>query len=402
MGQGRLKLIAWSFGLPVLALAGLFVVYVVLAEFLPKQSEIDLKHAFEYQRRELHSEAEHLITSDGLARENHRVFTVDLAQLAIYATHARDRALFENLRAILLDNIVVDTPDDPYLHGMVAWGFTADPDDATKRVQSLDASGTTEALRVAEALTLGMDAFSYDDAQTVRDILAAYARHGYAEAHGGDTPTWYIRNYLNLQTRAFATNCFLIDLDPDLVARLAERFDDDALRDLAQRKAKLIEACRIGNEDGAGWGLLHQMIRPEVATAMGPDYVVYSANGHERLNLTLTVAERCVTTNPQAARAAFDFAMDRLDDLRLAYDIDSGQPAHGEEEPHVGPETLAPLLRLAVRLGERDAVETILPHLLRVSADLPESTHPAKLYAIGETLWALEVARRFLALPPSP
>ncbi|MEM8494490.1 MAG: hypothetical protein AAF663_03780, partial [Planctomycetota bacterium] len=200
---------------------------------------------------------------------------------------------------------------------------------------------------------------------------------------------------------AFATNCFLIDLDPDLVSRLAERFDDDALRALAQRKAKLIETCRIGTDpSNAGWGLLHQMIRPEVATAMGPGYVVYSANGHERLNLTLTVAERCITTNPEAARAVFRFAMDRLDDLRLAYDIDTGRPAHGDEELHAGPETFAPLLRLAVHLGEREAVEAIVPHLLRVSADLPESTHPAKLYAIGETLWALEVARRFLAPPP--
>lgn len=334
-------------------------------------------------------------------REDHRVYTVDLAQLAIYAAQAEDREMYDALRAILLDNIVVNTPDDPYLHGMVAWGFSASPSNATQRAEPLDASGTTEALRVAEALTLGIDVFGHPDEQTVRDILAAYTRHATLEAHGGDSPTWYIRNYLNLQTRAFATNCFLIDLDPDLIARLAKRFDDDALRQLAERKTELIKRCRVPDTSG-GSGLLHQMIRPEVATAMGPEYVVYSANGHERLNLTLTVAERCVTTNPDAARAAFTFAMQRLDDLRLAYDIDTGQPARGDDEPHAGPETVAPLLRLAVHLNERKAVEEIRLHLLRVSADLPESTHPAKLYAIGETLWALEVARRYLAKNTMP
>lgn len=345
---------------------------------------------------ELRNEADRLLHNHEIARDHHRVYAVDLAQLAIYAALAEDRAMYDPLRALMLEHLVIDTPvDDPYAHGMVAWGYTADPDDATRRVEPLDASGTTEALRVAEALILGVDAFGHDDEPVVRDILHAYARHQTIE---GDT--WYVRNYFNLGTRGFATNCFLIDLDPDLVARLAERFDDDGLRELADRKAALIERCRVAAP--AGHGLLHQMIRPEIATAMGDRYVVYSANGHEQTNLTLTVAERCVTTNPDAARAALDFALDRLPRLYLHYDTATGRPARGFwATAHGGPETLAPLLRLAVHLDDPDAVEAILPELLRVADELLESDYTVKLYATGETLWALELARQYLDRPPS-
>ncbi len=345
----------------------------------------------------LHKAADETIAQCDFTRDHHRVYTVDLAQLAIYAALAEDRAMFDTLRDLLLRNVVMDAPDDPLIHGMVAWGYTATPGDATQRSEPHDASGTTEALRVAEALTLGIDAFGHDDQQVVRDILDAYARHAVTEPP--ENGTWYIRNYFNLGTRAFATNCFLIDLDPDLVFHLADRLQNDTLHELADRKAGLIEQCRVASR--GGHGLLHQMIRPEVATAMGPSYVIYSANGHEQLNLTLTVAERCVTTNPDAARAAFDFAMARLGDLQLTYNTDTGRPAHGDDTPRAGPETFAPLLRLAVRLEQREAVNEILPHLCRVAADLPESTHPAKLYALGETLWALEVARKFRDDSPS-
>ena len=68
--------------------------------------------------------------------------------------------------------------------------------------KALDASGTTEALRFAEGLWEGARVFGEPaDRELALLVLRAYRRHEYV-----DQGIWLIRNYFNLQTRAFATN----------------------------------------------------------------------------------------------------------------------------------------------------------------------------------------------------
>ena len=311
---------------------------------------------------------------------------IDVAQLATWAAAAGEPA-YAPLRSLLLDHFLVLDEDDPFTHGMVAWAWTPG--------QPLDASGTTEALRAAEALLAGLDAghpaSEPGDAETARLILRAYARH--ATTEGG---LWYVSNYFNLGTRAFATNSFLIDFDPDLLAAAGERFGDDTLRETARRSADLIRRCLTPA------GLLHQMIRPEVATAMGPGYVVYSANGHEQLSLSLSIAERCVNTAPEVSRAVLGFALSALEAhgrLHQHYRYDTGEPAG---RAGAGLETWAPLVRLAVKLGDRAALDAAWPGFLRQAerfaqtlADPSAEPRPERVYILGETLLALRAAASF-------
>ncbi len=307
-----------------------------------------------------------------LARPDGHVYAVDVTQLAIVAALRGERGIYKSLRRVILEELVVTTPGDPYIDGMVAWRY--------KPGEARDASGTTEALRAAEALVEGMDAFGFDDEAVVRRVLAAYGRHAYEE-----NGLWYIRNYFNLQTRAFSTNSFLIDFDPDLLHRLGERFEDEALQELSQKSVELIRRCETRS------GLLHQMIRPEVATMLGPQFMVYSPNNAEQLNNVLAVAERCVVTERATAERVLAFAMSRLSGLRDVYNASSGVPM-GERPASV--DTFAALLRLAVRLGDERAIDRSAGALAEALRQMPMTTGRADLWQIGEVAWAITLWQR--------
>lgn len=311
-----------------------------------------------------------------LPRPDGLVYTVDVAQLATAAARAGDRDTFAVLRDHLLKVTLLTGEHDPFIDGFVAWRSRPDP-----ATEPLDASGTTEALRTAEALLAGIDAgFGHDDLPTVRRIAQGYLRHQYTE-HG----LWYIRNYFNLQTRAFSTNSFLIDFDPDLLHRLGERFEDEALQELSQKSVELIRRCETRS------GLLHQMIRPEVATMLGPQFMVYSPNNAEQLNNVLAVAERCVVTERATAERVLAFAMSRLSGLRDVYDASSGVPM-GERPASV--DTFAALLRLAVRLGDERAIDRSAGALAEALRQMPMTTGRADLWQIGEVAWAITLWQR--------
>lgn len=324
------------------------------------------------------------VEAGDLARtDNGRVYTIDVAQLALYAALAGDRQLYEPLRAFILEHLLIDRGPGDTATGMVAWGYQPDTPP--------DASGTTEALRVAEALWRGSQAFDdLDDRAAVASIIDAYARHATTESG-----VWMIRNYYNLGTEAFITNSFLIDYDPDLLQALADDFGREDWAALAEQSASLVEACRTDA------GLLHQIIRPEVGTIMPhlAPHGLYSINGIEQLSNVLATAERIVHTRPDIARGVLDFCRPRLDHLRLYYRADSGRRLYGEDDTWAGVETWAPLLRLATRLDDRRTHDHALPMVIGLSSNIAVEARPDRLFQLGEALLALQCSTRYTSTP---
>ena len=325
------------------------------------------------------------VSGGDLARDDGAVYAVDVTQLATYAALAGDRELYDPLRRIILDQLLVRrAPGDP-AHGMVAWRYLTDPPDGGLEQ---DASGTTEALRAAEALFAGVEAFGLtEDREAITLIIDAYCRHAATEGQ-----TWMIRNYFNLHPEVynFITNSFLVDYDPDLLNALvtAGLGGDEDWAEVAQKSGELIDKAVTPA------GLLHQMIRPEVGTIM-PHYAaegIYSANGVEQLSNVLTVAERCTTTNPAVSRRVMDFCKKRLHNLRLYYDADTGKRLRGDDDTWAGVETWGPLLRLSVKLDEPLVRQAAQRRVIYLSAGFPEYTGQDRLYRLGEALLALQYA----------
>jgi hypothetical protein len=307
------------------------------------------------------------------AREDGYIYAVDVAQLAVYAARCGDRAMFEPLRAALLERFMVEDGSDE-ARGFVAW--------RQKAGEPLDASGTTEALRAAEALWRGQQAFEglAEDRATVLLILHGYARHG-----AYDQGQWLIRNYYNLRTQTYATNSYLIDYDPQFIDEVAGALDDEALCVLARRSAELVAQAV------APTGLLRQIAQPELRTLMpGGATVFFSPNNVEQLGNSAAVAERCVTTNRSVAEGVLRFAMQRWPRVSRYYDADRGRPV-GEEPADAG--AYAALLRLACRLDDGAACERLEAALLKEAEAFLNQPAGAKLYTAGEILLALEEAR---------
>ncbi|MEM9417502.1 MAG: hypothetical protein AAGA25_00425 [Planctomycetota bacterium] len=339
-------------------------------------------------REKLRAAAFASIQNDELQREDGAVYAVDVTQLATFAAMSNDRELYDPLREIILTQLLVErVPGDP-AHGMVSWRYRENPPEGELQQ---DASGTTEALRAAEALWQGVQAFGLDeDRDTIALILDAYARHAAI-----DNDVWMIRNYFNLHPEVynFITNSFLVDYDPDLLVTVMEAglTGEQDWAEVAEESAKLIDNAQTPA------GLLHQMIRPEVGTIM-PHLVqdgLYSANGVEQLNNVLTVAERCTLTNPEVSYRVLEFARDRMPQLRLYYDANTGKRLPGEHDTWAGVETWGPLLRLAVKLDDDRTAEVAARHVIGLSSGFPDYDREDRMYLLGEALLALQYAMEY-------
>lgn len=330
------------------------------------------------------------IVRDGsLTRDDGAFYAVDVTQLATYAALAGDRELYDPLRDIILNKLLVRRVDGDPAHGMVVWRYqtgSSAGETSGGKPSGGDASGTTEALRAAEALYAGVQAFGLtEDRDAIKLIIDAYCRHAATEGE-----TWMIRNYFNLDPEVynFITNSFLVDYDPNLLVVLAEDFGESEWATVARKSAELI------NKAVTPAGLLHQMIRPEVGTIM-PHYAaggIYSANGVEQLSNVLTVAERSSTTNPEVAQRVMDFCKKRLHNLRLYYHADTGKRLDGEQDTWAGVETWGPLLRLSIELDEPLVQRYAERHVIYLSTGFPEYTGQDRLYLLGEALLALQYA----------
>ncbi len=304
----------------------------------------------------------------GTARADGYTYAVDVAQLLLWSARAGDEELYDELRAHALRHLLVDDPDDPFTRGFVLWRH--------RPGEPRDASGTTEALRLAEGLWRGAEAFGRtEDRRLARLILDGYARHAYVD--GG---VWLIRNYFKLETRAFATNSYLVDYAPDFVAEVAAETGDPTLADVAERSYDLLVRAQTEG------GLVYDLVQPEVATLMGPGLVIFSPNDVVQLSNAATAAEQGVRGRPHVALAVLGLAKEKLPRLDVSY---LGRTGDVAVRRRPGMETYASLTRIAVHLRDDEALAELLPELLAASETTARHPPEPRLYVASELLLAL-------------
>ena len=305
-----------------------------------------------------------------LARPDGYVYAVEVGELLAWSALAGDRPLYDRLRAEAL-RFVRDDPSDPYTQGFVAW--------RRRDGEAHDASGTTEALRVAEGLWRGAAAFDLPaDRALSLLVLRGYARHA-AELHG----TWLVRNYFNLGTRAFATNSFLVDYAPDFLMEVAAAEGDAELEELAQRSYALLLLAR------APTGLIRDAVQPELATLTDAEHVVFSPNDVVQLANAGTAALMGARGRPEAAAGVLGFALARWPRIDAAYFGRTGEAALRRRP---GLETWGILLRLALALEDAPAFERLWPRAAGAVEDFLKREREPRLYVAGELLLALRAA----------
>ncbi|MEO0478694.1 MAG: hypothetical protein AAF196_04365 [Planctomycetota bacterium] len=340
--------------------------------------EGDLDALVERARAEherLEAEIDELFASDlgSLKRPNGFVYAVDVGQLLDYAALAERRDWYEHVRQIATDNLIVLDDDDPFTRGFVLWRFR--PGDGK---EDRDATGTTEALRIAEGLWHGAEVFDRpEDRELSIEILRGYQRH-----EGIDQGVWLIRNYFQFASRGFATNSFLIDIDPDFVREVADTTGDEEFAGLADRMTEQIESAVSPSK------LLHSMIQPEVITLSPEPGAYFSPNNVEHLGNSLNIAEQCVSTNRGVAENVLEFAVRNLGDGKLFFDASTGRPVLRDKG---GTGLWAPMARLAALLEDRENCMKALWRLVG-TRDAPG----AEFWVRGERLLAYRIALDYL------
>lgn len=311
------------------------------------------------------------LAEEDWARDDGWVYAVDVAQLMLWSALSGDGEVYGKLHGFAVANLVLDRHDDPYTSGFVVWRWQRDAEP--------EASGTTEMLRLAEALWRGAEAFgSAEDRELAALILRGYARHTYV-----DNGVWLVRNYFNLATRAFATNSYLVDYAPDFVAEVAAALRDEELAEVAERSYELLADAR------APTGLVYAIVQPEVATLMDERLVIFSPNDVVQLSNSATAAERAVEGWPNVARGVLAFAKQKAPRLCVSYYGRTGEVAISRP---CGVETWAGLVRLAALLGDREALDLFLPYLVEAATDAADDAPEPRLYVAGELLLGLRAA----------
>jgi hypothetical protein len=312
----------------------------------PAPGALDLEQARRVEERLL-DRLDGWVRSGELERADGFVYAIDLAQALIVAARGERRELAGELVRIARAELVLDDAAQPFTRGFVLWRFDPLNPPSAAGANARDASGTTEALRLAQGLVAAQED------ELARLVLAGYARHA-----GIDRGQWLVRNYFKLATQSFATNCFLIDLAPDLVAEAADRWEDAELARIARESVALVRRAR------APCGLLYELVQPEVGTLLDEGLAVFSPNDVVRLASSATVAAESARTLPDVGRRLLSFAMQREPALAAHYLGRTGQPWGGAP---AGADAWAALLVLAARLDDPRAVAQFLPRVVAAS-----------------------------------
>jgi hypothetical protein len=305
-------------------------------------------------RDRLHGKVRDWVARGQLARADGYIYTVDAAQLLIYFAQAGDAEGYAALRDAARKNLIRDDRDDPYTRGFVPWRWKAG--------EKSDASGTTEALRLARGLWIGAKAFNRPaDADLALMVLDGYSRHG-----GIDQGIWIIRNYYSFGTRSFAGNSYLVDYDPDFVREVANERKDAALSTLADHCYAVVKMAVAPSD------LLYDIIQPEIATLYPElNLAAFSPNDVIQLSNCCATAISVAKGIPAIPRKVLAFALNRLSDLRAFYVGRTGEP-YNTKAASVSEYSI--LARLAAKLN----------------ADLPAATIAER--AMGDWMWSVDRA----------
>lgn len=351
------------------ATTGLIAEHSSLAQPTAPGNLRELAPALRDLQSALHDQARLWISADRLLRDDGYLYAVDVGQLMICMAGVGDRESYDVLRKRAVADLIRDDPREPYTRGMVAWRRKA----GTK----MDASGTTEALRVARGLWTGARAFGQsEDADRAMTILDAYARHAMV-----DQGVWIISNYFDFTTHGFANNSFLVDYDADFVSEVAEARKNASLRDVAQRSARAVEMAVAPS------GLLYDLLQPELKTLYPEmDVVAFSPNDIVQFSNCATVATTVARSVPHVARSVLAFALNRMEDLRIYYFGRSGQVVN--DRP-AGLAELSALARLAMRVGSVDSASAVATRALPKWKYFAAHAKPTQAYLVSEILLAL-------------
>lgn len=303
------------------------------------------------------------ISAGALARDDGFIYTVDVAQAMEAAALLDDRAAYVALLEVA-NAARVDAGSDAFRRGFVAW--------RSKAGETFDATGTTEALRLARALWEGAERFARPaDRRWALEIMEGYRRHEYV-----DQGVWLIRNYYNLGTNAFATNSFLVDYDPDFTRRVARA--EPAFVPLADAVDALVESAITE------LGFVHELVQPEILTALPHlGTATFSPDRLSQLSNSCAVLERSLGRHRASAAKLLRFAHAQAEDLRLIYDVETGRP-HPRGFP--GVETYGCLTRLAQALGEPQLARPFAPKLIWFIRDLLENEPQPFAFVASELL----------------
>ena len=299
---------------------------------------------------EFRSRVAEWVRDDRLVRPDGHVYAVDVAQLMACFADSGDRDGYERLRGQALGRLVVEDRSDPFTRGFVVWRRKPGGDDKAPP----DASGTTEALRLARALWRGAAAFAApEDRDLALTILRGYARHASVD-HG----VWMVRNYFGFGTRSFASNSFLVDYDPDFVQRAAAEAGDAELADLARKSYALVRGAVTPA------GLLYDLVQPELKTMyplLAEKVVTFSPNDVVQLSNAATVALTVTAGAPDVALRVLEFAVPRLRagvaPLCMYHYGRTGEPVN---DTAPGINEWSTLVRLACQLSDRAAAGALL------------------------------------------
>lgn len=220
-----------------------------------------------------------------LARPDGYIYGVDLGQAMTELAKAGEREAYSRLRDLAASAFIRQDAQDTYTDGFVAW--------RVKPGETPDASGTAEALRIAEGLVAGAQAFDrVDDARLAGRVLHGYARHAYTE-HG----VWLVRNYFNFGTRAFSPNSYVVNFDLNLV----QRWRTPEGEALAREVRGLLQRVARPN------GLMNEIIQPEVVTAIPlPELASFAPDGVHSIVNSCMVLERATFALPGLGRKFLD------------------------------------------------------------------------------------------------
>jgi len=320
---------------------------------------------------ELEAYIEQLIKDDELVRSNGYVYAIDLAQLQIYFANQDKLESYSYFRDLALKNLLIDDQSDPYTQGFIAWRY--------QDGEAPDASGTTEALWVAKGFWDGFEQFhDTADEEVALLVLDGYTKHGFV-----DQGVWFIRNYFNFGTRAFASNSYLVDYYPDFVQEVATTTNNSDLEQVATQSLALVR------DSQSSAGLLHSLILPEIKTLYPDlDTVIFSPNDIVQLSNACLVAETVIQSDPDIARKLLDFVEQNLNDLKIYYYGRTGNPAF--EEPAKISEWTC-FVRLAASLDNADLTAKLMSHAWPFWQQFIETPRGSPLYTAGQMLLTLEV-----------